>query len=83
MVLHTCPNCATEFETAGHPDPSRLTGKYILLDWSSAGLDKTSATSGQIDAVERSIIGARIGHISDRDMAGIADALKEIFGLAD
>lgn len=25
MVLHTCPHCATEFETAGHPDPSRLT----------------------------------------------------------
>ena len=25
MVLYTCPHCATEFETAGHPDPSRLT----------------------------------------------------------
>ena len=25
MVLYTCPHCSTEFETAGHPEPSGLT----------------------------------------------------------
>ncbi len=61
----------------------RLAGKYVLLDWAAAGLDKSSATSGQIETVERSIIGRRIGQVTGRDMAGIAESLKEIFGLAD
>lgn len=61
----------------------RLTGKYILLDWSLAGLDRSSATSEQIETVARSRIGPRIGSVSDRDMAGIMDALKQIFGMAD
>ena len=61
----------------------RLSGKHILSEWAAAGLDRPSATSGQIHTAERSIIGRRVGSVSGRDMAGIVEALKEIFGLAD
>ena len=60
----------------------RLAGKYVLLDWAWAGLDRSSATSGQIETMGRSRIDRRIGSVSSRDMTGITDALKEIFGLA-
>ena len=61
----------------------RLAGKYVLLDWARAGLDRSSATSGQIGTMARSRINRRVGSVSGRDMAGIVEALKEIFGLAD
>ena len=60
----------------------RLVGKYILLDWALAGLDRSSATSGQMETAARSRISRRIGSVSGRDMAGITESLKEIFGLA-
>lgn len=61
----------------------RLAGKYVLLDWALAGLDRSSAISGQMETVARSRLGRRIGSVSNRDMAGIVEALKEIFGMAD
>ena len=60
----------------------RLAGKHILSEWVAAGLDWPSATSGQIYTAERSIIGRRVGSVSDGDMAGITEALKQIFGMA-
>ena len=60
----------------------RLAGKYVLLDWALAGLDRSSAISGQIETVARSRLGRRVGSVSNRDMAGIVEALKEIFGMA-
>ncbi len=44
MVLYTCPYCATEFETAGHPDPSRLTCfncNQRAIDPPDTGYDRT------------------------------------------
>lgn len=60
-----------------------LAGKYLLLDWAASGLRGASATSGDIATVDRSKIGRRIGSVSSRDMTGIMDALKQIFGMAD
>ena len=60
-----------------------LPGKYILRDWPRAGLDRASATSGQLETMERTILGPGIGGVSSRDMTGIMDALKQIFGMAD
>ena len=60
----------------------RLAGMYILADWTASGLDVPSATSGQIVTTSRFRLGRRLGRVSDRDLAGIERALRQIFGLS-
>ena len=59
----------------------RLAGIYILSDWANSGLYEPSATSGQILTAARSKVRRRIGHVSQRDLAGIEEALRQILGL--
>lgn len=70
VVAHLTTNIST-----------RLAGKYLLRDWAAAGLQASSATSGDLATIARSELGPRIGHLSGRDLAGIDGALRRIFGL--
>lgn len=56
-------------------------GDYDLLDWSTAGLNKSCRAKGVISTIERSAIERRTGRLSKRDLDGIKAQIRLILEL--
>ena len=67
--------------------PSRRTnpgiGDIIVVDWQRAGLLTASAIrAGRLWTSEKRLLGARLGTLSENDIARLDQALGEVLGLA-
>ena len=66
--------------------PSRRTnpgvGDFAVVDWQQTGLLNASAIrAGRLWTSEKRLLGARLGTLSDADIARLDQALSEVLGL--
>lgn len=55
-------------------------GEYLIQDWQSAGLLKSSILKPLIATLEQSQVIKSIGHLSQRDLQGLQNTLQTILG---
>jgi len=56
-------------------------GDYELRDWSEASLPKPTKCKGVIQTIERNTIERRIGQLSEHDLNGLKESMKQVLGL--
>ena len=60
----------------------RYPGDHLLHDWEAAGLLRPSLVQAKIATVETTILGRRLGRLSDDDLAALDRWLREALGLS-
>ena len=56
-------------------------GEFLIEDWKSAGLLKSSAIKSAISTIEQRLVMRNLGKLSSKDLSALDKALKELFDL--
>ncbi len=56
-------------------------GDHRIRDWQAAGLLKPSLAQTKLATVEASVIGRKLGSLTDNDLAAVERGLREALGL--
>jgi mRNA interferase MazF len=60
---------------------SLLSGEFILKDWNQAGLNVETAVKRGIYTIHQNLVVRRVGRLSNSDIAGLDQALRQWLGL--
>jgi len=60
---------------------SLLTGEFILKDWNKAGLNIETAVKRGIYTIHQNLVVRRVGRLTDSDLNGLDQALRQWLGL--